>query len=62
MQPDGAVYTEYTKEMLKQIDVLIDGEFVDKSHGSSLKGGQVPGIFTMAFLLQRKHRIRSWSC
>ena len=27
MQPDGAVYTEYTKEMLKQIDVLVDGEF-----------------------------------
>mgnify|MGYP000282014506 CR=1 FL=1 len=23
---------------------------------------QKPGIFNMAFLLQRKHRIRSWSC
>lgn len=29
MQPGGSVYTEYTKEMLRQIDVLVDGEFVE---------------------------------
>ena len=29
MQPGGAVYTEDTKEMLRQIDVLVDGEFVE---------------------------------
>lgn len=29
MQPGGGVYTEYTQEILKQLDVLVDGEFVE---------------------------------
>ena len=58
MQPGGAVYTEYTKEMLKQIDVLIDGEFVEAKkdltlifRGSSnqrimcLKDGEFAGMW-----------------
>ena len=58
MQPGGAVYTEYTKEMLKQIDVLIDGEFMEAKkdltlifRGSSnqrimcLKDGEFAGMW-----------------
>ena len=29
MQPGGRVYTEHTKEILKCLDVLVDGEFVE---------------------------------
>ena len=58
MQPGGAVYTEDTKEMLRQIDVLVDGEFVEAKkdltlifRGSSnqrimcLKDGEFAGIW-----------------
>ena len=37
MQPGGAVYTEDTKEMLRQIDVLVDGEFVEALRDISLR-------------------------
>ena len=58
MQPGGSVYTEYTKEMLRQIDVLVDGEFVEAKkdltlifRGSSnhrllhLKDGEFAGMW-----------------
>ena len=58
MQPGGAVYTEDTKEMLRQIDVLVDGEFVEAKkdltlifRGSSnqrrlrLKDGEFAGMW-----------------
>ena len=58
MQPGGSVYTEYTKEMLRQIDVLVDGEFVEAKkdltlifRGSSnqrllrLKDGEYAGMW-----------------
>ena len=58
MQPVGSVYTEYTKEMLRQIDVLVDGEFVEAKkdltlifRGSSnqrllrLKDGEFAGMW-----------------
>lgn len=58
MQLGGSVYTEYTKEMLRQIDVLVDGEFVEAKkdltlifRGSSnqrllrLKDGEFAGMW-----------------
>ena len=58
MQPGGSVYTEYTKEMLRQIDVLVDSEFVEAKkdltlifRGSSnqrllrLKDGEFAGMW-----------------
>ncbi len=37
LQPDGRVYTEYTKELLSYIDVLVDGPFVEDRKSLMLK-------------------------
>lgn len=36
MQPGGRVYTEYTREILQQLDVLVDGEFVEQKKDLTL--------------------------
>ncbi len=37
MVPGGKVYTEYTKELLSYIDVLVDGPFIEEEKSLSLK-------------------------
>jgi anaerobic ribonucleoside-triphosphate reductase activating protein len=37
MKPDGKVYTEYTDRILKCIDVLVDGEFMEDLKDITLK-------------------------